>query len=157
MAPPLNLNDPNHVTALIVISVEIILFALLLLARYNIRRLRIHNHHKYVYTVVLLNSTIILLWMIPVELRLVNRVLDGRTDALAVWYVLLHGLFGLIAIILGITLCLIFLLRVIKQELIPLTLIKKMKPLMITTFIFWTLAILFGILIFLNKYIVRFL
>ncbi len=157
MAPPFNINNPNHVTALIVIIVEIILFGLLLLARYNIRRLRIQNHHKYVYTAVLVNSIIILLWMIPVELRLLNRVSSGKTDPLAVWYYLLHGLFGLIAISLGIFLCLVFLMRVVKQELIPLILIKKMKPLMITTFIFWTLAIFFGIMIFLNKYIVSFL
>ena len=90
MAPPLNLNDPNHVTALIVITIELILFVLLLLARYNIRRLRITNHHKYVYSAVLVNSIIILLWMLPVELRLLSRVLDGRTDLYGMFFFMVY-------------------------------------------------------------------
>lgn len=155
MTPPLNLNDPNHVTATIVVIVEIILLSLLLLARYNIRRLNIQNHHRYIYTAVLVNSTVILTWMLPVELRLLDRVIQGKINPINVWYVLLHGLFGSIAILLGIFLCLTFLIKVIKEELIPLPIIKRMKPIMITTFIFWSIAFIFGLLIYLNKYIIN--
>ena len=154
MTPPLDLNNPNHVTAIIVVTTEIILFCLLLLARYNARRLKINQHHKYVYTAVLVNSIIILTWMLPVELRLINNILAGKTDPFKFWYYILHGFFGTIAILLGIFLCLVFLIKILKQDLIPLPLIKRMKPLMITTIICWTLAFLFGILIFVNKYLV---
>ena len=154
MAPPLDLNNPNHITAIIVVSTEIILFIILLLARYNARRLKIHQHHKYVYSAVLVNSIVILTWMLPTELRLVNNILAGRLDPLNVWYVLIHGIFGIIAITLGIFLCIVFLIRVLNKDLIPLPLIKRLKPIMITTIICWTFAFLFGLLIFVNKYLV---
>jgi hypothetical protein len=157
MAPPLNLNDPRHVTATIVFIVEIILICLIILARLNIKRLKIGNHHKYVYSSVLVNLIIILTWMLPGELRLLDRIIQGRTDPLSVWYLLIHATFGSIAILLGIFICLIFFLKVIRQELIPLGLIRRMKPLMITTFVCWSVAFFFGFLIYFNNYIVRFL
>ena len=154
---PLDLTNPRDVTATIVILIEIILLLILLFARYNARRLKIQTHHKYVYTIVLVNVTIILTWMLPGELRILDLIFQGRIDPIAVWYVLFHALFGSIAIILGISICLIFLVKVLKQELLPLSLISKIKPLMITTFVFWLSAFVFGAIIYLNRYIVNFL
>ena len=153
----LDLANPTNVTALIVFLVEIVLITILIFARINARRLKIDTHHKYVYSVVLVNTTIILTWMLPRELNIINLILQGRINAIAVWYLLFHALFGSVAITLGIFLCLVFLMKVLRKDLVPLTLLRKMKPIMITTFIFWSLAFFFGCMVFVNRYIIKFL
>ncbi|MHA2104938.1 MAG: hypothetical protein ACW981_16035 [Candidatus Hodarchaeales archaeon] len=149
----LDFTNPNHIIATTVLLIEIILVLMLLLARFNIRRLKINNHHILVYSIVIINTIIILLWMLPGELRLLQRVLDGATDPLRVWHVLIHASLGTISMLGALLLTVTFFMRVIKKDLIPLGLIKRMRPIMLTTFVFWLLTFIFGVYIYLNKYI----
>lgn len=151
----LDLNNPNDLTATLVLLIEICLLFMLLLARYNARRLKIGMHHRYVYTVVIVNTTIITTWMLPKILTILGRIFSGKTNPISVWYYLLHATFGSIAIILGLFVCVVFFLKVIRKELIPLPLLRRMKPIMVTTFIFWILAFLMGVFIYINKYIYK--
>ena len=82
-----DLNNPNDMISTIVFLIETILFSLLILARLNARRLKIDTHHKYVYTVVLVNSVIILTWMLPRELSLLDKIIQGKLDPVKVWYI----------------------------------------------------------------------
>jgi hypothetical protein len=149
----LDFTNPNHVIATTVLLIEVVLVLMLLLARFNIRRLKINNHHILVYSIVIVNAVIILFWMLPGELRLLQRIIDGATDPFRFWYVLIHASLGTIAMLGALILCGTFFLRVVKRELIPLGLIKRMRPIMLITFVFWFLTFTFGVYIYLNKYI----
>lgn len=153
----LDLSNPTHQLATLVVVIEIILYLFLLLAVWYVKRLKLDQKIKIVYSIVFINLFIWLFYMSPKGLSIVREINLGTFDPFQFWYLVLHGIIGFITMILAIFILLVFFKYAYSKEIIPLSLIRKMKPIMITTFIFWTLTMVLGISIYINFYLFTFL
>ncbi len=130
-------------TPLIIFLIEMLIFSGLLFGWYfGARRLNLDLHHYMVYGATGIHSLIFLVYMFPKALNGFSYVLQtGRLLPL------LHWGTGLIAVISSLTLATTFLLR----RDIPLSVLKKVRPLMIITIISWVIAFSLGFLIFISQ------
>ncbi|MBD3406080.1 MAG: hypothetical protein GF411_08150 [Candidatus Lokiarchaeota archaeon] len=129
--------------ATIIMIVESILFVIITIGWYfGARRMHFDLHHKAVYSVVLIHSITVGAWMIP---RAATLAAEGAfMDLVANGYQIVHDLVGILAVTFGIILSIIFLTR----KDMPLKLLKRTRPLMISTLILWLIAYLLGIIAF---------
>ena len=128
--------------SLIVFLIEIGILISLLIGWYlGARRLNINLHHYMVYSVTTIHFIIFITWMLPNALSALEFVLN---DPIGRALPLLHWSIGLIAVSLSVTIVIIFLFN----RDIPLSLLKRVRPLMIVTIICWSIAFVLGLLIF---------
>jgi hypothetical protein len=126
-------------TSALVIEVLIII-VLLIGWLYGARRLDFRVHHRAVYSIVLVNSLIVGLWMIP---QAINLASFGYFDDFSTsWHQILHDTLGLIAVALSIVVSAVF---VVRRDM-PLRLLKRTRPLMILILILWIITFVFGVL-----------
>ncbi|MHA2033034.1 MAG: hypothetical protein ACW99Q_27015 [Candidatus Kariarchaeaceae archaeon] len=129
---------------LIVILLEGLLILTLIIGWYlGARRLNINLHHYMVYSGTLIHFIIFLVWMFPGFLNSLPRVLSNPLPKLLHIF---HWSFGLVAVILSVFLTILFFFN----RDIPLDLLRKVRPLMIVTFICWIIALVLGAIIFLS-------
>jgi hypothetical protein len=129
---------------LLVLIFEAILIGSLLIGWYfGARRLNIDFHHWMVYGVTPVHAVIWFLWMFPAVLRSLPRALQ---DPIPRIFPIIHWTSGLIALILSISITIIF----IFNRDIPLGLLRRIRPLMIVTIICWSIAFILGLYIFIN-------
>lgn len=126
-------------TSALVIEVLIII-VLLIGWLYGARRLDFRVHHRAVYSIVLVNSLIVGIWMIPQAISLASF---GYFDDLSTsWHQILHDTLGLIAVALSIVVSAVF---VVRRDM-PLKLLKRTRPLMILILILWIITFVLGVL-----------
>jgi hypothetical protein len=155
-----------------VLSVEVVLLVALIIGwRFGARRLDIRLHHRVVYLLILSQLIIIILWMAPRALAFITSsavaYLNGDLFLIlaslypninllqfipassvdpSINIITLHSIVGLITVGLGVALITIFLLR---PEM-PLKLLRRGRPLMITTFIIFIIVFVVGVILFLH-------
>lgn len=132
-----------HLVLILEIVIAIFLFMGWL---YGARRMDFKLHHYAVYSVVLVHLITVGLWMIPQAL---NRIPFMLANPLMNWYQILHDLVGSLALILGIILTVLFLIK----RGMPLKLLKRTRPLMFLTIGTWILAFLMGVYWFLLAWV----
>ena len=133
--------------ATIVLTLEaLVIFGLLCGWYFGARRLNFRIHHGFVYTAIIVHSITVAVWMFPPAQAAITS--GYLLNFAATWRLSLHFIFGAIADILGVMLAITF---AIKREM-PLALLKRARPFMITTLILWLLTFATGILNFLFKY-----
>ena len=132
-----------HLVLILEIVIAIFLFMGWL---YGARRMDFKLHHYAVYSVVLVHLITVGLWMIPQAL---NRIPFMLANPLMNWYQILHDLVGFLALILGILLTVLFLIK----RGMPLKLLKRTRPLMFLTIGTWILAFLMGVYWFLLAWV----
>jgi heme A synthase len=132
--------DP-YAIATSALVIEILMIIVLLVGWvYGARRHNSRLHHRAVYSIVLVNSLIVGLWMIPQAMNLAQ--FGFFDDFSASWYQILHDTFGIIAIVLSILVSAIFLWR----RDMPGRLLKRTRPLMILILILWIITFVLGVL-----------
>jgi hypothetical protein len=131
----------SQVIATSALVIEVLMIILLLIGwLYGARRLNFRLHHKAVYSIVLVNSLLVGLWMIP---QAANLASFGYFDDFASsWHQILHDTLGLIAVILSIIVSAVFL---IKRDM-PGKLLKQTRPLMILILTFWIITFALGVM-----------
>ncbi len=116
-------------TGTLILFLEIALMIILIIGWiYGARRMDFNFHHKAVYLVVAVHLVSVLLWMIPLT----------RT---ILWWQIVHELIGGTAIVMGIVLVILFIVR----KGMPLKLLKRTRPFMFLTIGLWLISFLFGI------------
>ena len=129
-------------------------YLLLNFAIWNVRRLKLDIKIKIVYTIVPLNLIIVLFYMLPNGLNgYIDPILKGYLGLFDFWYIISHAAFGFITMFLAISLLLIFFPNIFKHNQIPLVKIRKFRPIMILTYIFWTLTLINAIIIYIHFYL----
>jgi Ca2+/H+ antiporter len=130
-----------YVIATSALVIEVLLIIVLLVGWvYGSRRLNFRLHHRAVYSIVLVNSLIVGLWMIP---RAMNLAQLGFFNNLSTsWHQTLHDTLGIIAVVLSIIVSVIFLWR----RDMPARLLKRTRPLMILILSLWIITFALGIL-----------
>jgi hypothetical protein len=121
--------------------IEVLMIIVLLIGwLYGARRLEFRVHHRAVYSIVLVNSLLVGLWMIP---QAINLASFGYFDDLSTsWHQILHDILGIIAVVLSIIVSVIFLIR----RDMPLKLLKRTRPLMILILTLWIITFALGVL-----------
>lgn len=139
--------NTNFIIATVVLTIEVILVCALLMARYGARRLNLKIHHGVVYSITIINGFIIVFWMGQRALRFLPRQLERFPDSFMFFT---HVVLGLTTMTLALGLTSLYLVKVVKKETIPLPLIRRTKPIMITTAILWILTFIVGVINYLN-------
>jgi hypothetical protein len=133
--------------AYIVLVLEIIvIFVLAIGWIYGSRRMDYKLHHKAVYFVALVHMLTVGAWMIP---QAIARIPFMLADPITNWYQIVHDFIGMFAIVLGVLLVVVFLIKTG----MPLKLLKRTRPLMFLTIGTWVIAFLLGIYWFLLSWI----
>ncbi|MFW9997242.1 MAG: hypothetical protein ACFFD4_34680 [Candidatus Odinarchaeota archaeon] len=144
MANILGIPDPDF--ALLVLITEILLVSVLLTGWYfGARRLNLDVHHGAVYGAISIQVLIVGTWMLPRFLRAASFVLSDIIGRLPV---VLHVICGTLTVINGLFLTILFLIR----RDIPLKILRRARPFMITELIVWTITLALGTLNFVNRY-----
>ncbi|MFX0085140.1 MAG: hypothetical protein ACFFAU_05670 [Candidatus Hodarchaeota archaeon] len=129
---------------LVVIILELILIIALIVGWYlGARRLKINLHHYMVYSGTIIHFSIFLFWMFP---NFTKTISGALSNPFARIIPILHWSFGLVAVILSISLTTIFLFN----RDIPLDLLRKLRPFMIITLLSWIIALILGAIIFIS-------
>ncbi|MFX0055965.1 MAG: hypothetical protein ACFFAD_13645 [Candidatus Hermodarchaeota archaeon] len=130
-----------YVVATSALIIEVLMIIVLLIGwLYGARRLDFRVHHRAIYSIVLVNSLIVGLWMIP---QAINLASFGYFDDFAnSWHQILHDTLGLIAVALSIIVSIVF---VVRRDM-PLKLLKRTRPLMILILILWIATFALGVL-----------
>lgn len=138
--------EPFPLIATSVLLIESFILLILLIGWfYGARRLNFNLHHGAVYTIIVAHILTLTLWMIPIASGAISFLL---TDPVQFWRPLLHFILGTFALIFGIILGIIFL---IKRD-IPLKLLRRARPLMILTLTLWVLSFVVGFVNYLSRY-----
>ena len=133
--------------AYIVLFLEVIVLLVLTIGWiYGARRTDYNLHHKAVYFVVLVHMLTVGVWMIP---QAIARIPFMLGDPIANWYQIVHDVIGMLAIVLGVLLVIVFLIKTG----MPLKLLKSTRPLMFVTIGTWIIAFLLGVYWFLLAWI----
>jgi hypothetical protein len=138
--------NTQTIATIVLLAEALIIFGLLCGWYFGARRLNFQVHHGFVYTAVLIHSITVFVWMLPASQWAISSGI--LLNFAATWRLSLHFIFGAIADILGMMLAVTF---VIKRDM-PLALLKRARPIMITTLLLWILTFATGILNFLFKY-----
>lgn len=138
--------EPFPIIPTSVLLIESIVVLVLLIGWYfGARRLNFNLHHGVVYSIVVAHVLTLSLWMIPIASGAIPFLL---TDPVRFWRPLSHFILGLLALVFGLVLGLIFL---IKRD-IPLKLLRRARPLMILTISLWIISFVLGLATYLSKY-----
>ena len=133
--------------AYIVLVLEIIVLLVLGIGWiYGSRRMDYKLHHKAVSFVALVHMRTVGAWMIP---QAMGRIPFMLADPITHWYQIVHDVIGMFAIVLGVLLVVVFLIKTG----MPLKLLKRTRPLMFVTIGTWVIAFLLGIYWFLLAWI----
>ncbi|MFW9966206.1 MAG: hypothetical protein ACFFEA_03560 [Candidatus Thorarchaeota archaeon] len=121
--------------------IEVLMIIVLLIGwLYGARRLEFRVHHRAVYSIVLVNSLLVGLWMIP---QAINLATYGYFDDFSTsWHQIIHDTLGVIVVVLSIIVSIVFLIR----RDMPLKLLKRTRPLMILILTFWIITFALGVL-----------
>ena len=131
----------------IVLILEVIVFIVLIAGWiYGARRKDFNLHHKAVYFVALVHMLTVGVWMIP---RALERLSFMMADPIQNWYQIVHDVTGMLAIVLGVLLVAIFLVKAG----MPIKLLKSTRPLMFITVGTWVIAFLLGVYWFLLAWV----
>jgi hypothetical protein len=118
-----------------VLGIESLIVAVLLLGWFfGARRLNFNIHHAVVYTVILIHAVIVAVWMIPIAQIAISHGLLG--DPIVNMGYILHFTIGMTADALSIILAVLFIVR----RDMPLSLLRRARPLMFTTLILWIIS-----------------
>ncbi len=132
--------------ASIVLGIEIGVLILLFIGwRYGARRLHLNLHHWVIWGSVAIQIGTVALWMVPRIILFLPSLLTNITENL---YLIIHGILGLMTVILGICLVILFLVR----RDIPLSYLKKGRKFMFLALFGWIAASILGISIYLVFY-----
>ncbi len=124
--------------SLIVLVSEVVTAAVLLTGwLLGSRRMEFKTHHWAVNTVIAVHLIIVSLWMVP---RAFERIGLALSSPLVNWYQLAHDTVGTLALAMGTSLVVLFLLN----RGLPLRLLRKTRKLMFATIGLWTVALLLG-------------
>jgi hypothetical protein len=133
--------------AYIALILEIIVLLVLAIGWiYGSRRMNYKLHHKAVYFVALVHLLTVGAWMIP---QSIPRIPFMLADPITNWYQIVHDVIGMLAIVLGVILVVVFLIKTG----MPLKLLKRTRPLMFVTVGIWVIAFLLGVYWFLLSWI----
>jgi hypothetical protein len=124
----------------------LVLIVLLIGWIYGARKKHFKMHHKAVYFVALVHLITVGVWMIPQALLRLPIMLANPIQN---WYQIVHDSIGMLAIILGVLLVVIFLTK----KGMPAGLVKRTRPLMFLTVGIWIIAFLLGVYWFLLAWI----
>lgn len=131
----------------LVLVLELIVLAVLIIGwLYGARRMNFKLHHKAVYSVVLIHILTVGIWMIP---RAMERLSIMLGNPLTFWYQIVHDVIGILAIVLGAVLAILFLTR----KGMPLKLLKRTRPFMFLTIGVWIIAFILGMYWFLVAWV----
>jgi len=131
----------------LVLVLELIILAVLIIGwLYGARRMNFKLHHKAVYSVVLIHILTVGIWMIP---RAMERLSIMLSNPLTFWYQIVHDVIGILAIVLGAVLAILFLTR----KGMPLKLLKRTRPFMFLTIGVWIIAFILGLYWFLVAWV----
>ena len=123
---------------LVMILEVIVLLVLAIGWIYGSRRMDYKLHHKAVYFVALIHMLTVGAWMIP---QAILRIPVMLADPITNWYQIVHDIIGMLAIVLGVLLVVVFLIKTG----MPLKLLKRTRPLMFVTVGTWVIAFLLGL------------
>lgn len=131
----------------LVLILEIIVLIVLLIGwRYGASRMKFKLHHTAVHSVVLIHIITVGFWMIP---RAYERLSIMLSNPITFWYQIVHDIIGILAIILGAILVIIFLIK----KGMPLKLLKRTRPYMFITIGVWIIAFILGLYWFLLSWV----
>ncbi|MFW9917166.1 MAG: hypothetical protein ACFFGZ_16285, partial [Candidatus Thorarchaeota archaeon] len=102
-------------------------------------------HHRVVYIAVPVQFGLLILWMIPKPLKSLDFLLD---DPIKNWNLLAHYILGLMTIGLALSVVITFII----YRGIPLTVLRKVRPLMIAILLLWIVTFSLGAWNFYKKY-----
>ncbi|UCE10481.1 MAG: hypothetical protein JSW61_00720 [Candidatus Thorarchaeota archaeon] len=129
------------------LGIESLIVAVLLLGWYfGARRLNFNIHHLVVYTVILAHALVVFFWMIPTAQEISNWVFSNPIGNLRL---VLHFGIGMVADILSIALAVLFIFR----RDMPLSILRRARPVMITTLTLWVIAYGLGVVNLLLRYL----
>ncbi|MHA2270467.1 MAG: hypothetical protein ACXACI_01305 [Candidatus Hodarchaeales archaeon] len=138
------LDDPQ--IAILVLLAEIIFILALLMGWYfGARRLNIDLHHLVVYIAVPVQFVLLVLWMLPKPLKSLDFLLDAPIKN---WNLLAHFILGLITIGLALGVVITFII----YRGVPLTVLRKVRPVMIAILLLWIVTFSLGAWNFYKKY-----
>jgi hypothetical protein len=138
--------EPFPVTATSVLLAESLILLILMIGYfYGARRLNFNLHHGVVYTIVVAHILTLSFWMLPIASGGIPFLL---TDPIRFWRPLAHFILGSLALVFGILLGIIFL---IKRDM-PLKLLRRARPIMILTLTLWIISFALGFVNYLGKY-----
>lgn len=133
--------------AYIVLILEAIVLLVLALGWiYGSRRMDYDLHHKAVYFVALVHMVTVGAWMIP---RAINNLSFMLANPILNWYQIVHDAVGIFAIVSGVFLAVLFLVK----RGMPLRFLKRTRPLMFLTVGTWIIAFVLGLYWFLVGYV----
>lgn len=132
---------PIQISIAVMAMESIVLFIVMVGWYRGARRLDFKLHHLAVYSILLVHLFNVGLWMIPQALARAGTV---SADPGQYWYVILHDSFGMLAVILAIVLVITFLVK----KGMPLNLLRRARPLMITVLFLWIVTFVLGAYIF---------
>ncbi len=95
-------------------------------------------HHRAVYPSVFIHAITVGAWMIPIAFERFPIMLPSPVEN---WYQITHDMLGFIGITLGTIMSLMF---VTKKEM-PLTLLKRTRPVMLFTVGIWLASFILGL------------
>jgi hypothetical protein len=128
--------------ASIVLAVETVIVIVLLIGwLFGARRLEFTLHHWAVYSIVLIHSITVGIWMIPRALSFVSYII---ADPVGNWPLILHDTLGIVAVLLGIIVGVTFLIR----RDMPLKLLKRFRPVMLVILVLWITTFFLGFVVY---------
>ena len=138
--------EPFSLIPTSVLMIETVVVVVLLIGWYfGARRLNFNLHHGVVYSIIVAHILTLGLWMIPIASGALPFLL---TDPVRFWRPLAHFILGILALVFGIILGILFL---IKRD-IPLKLLRSARPLMILTLALWIISFVLGLVNYLSRY-----
>ncbi|MHA2141881.1 MAG: hypothetical protein ACXADC_12795 [Candidatus Thorarchaeota archaeon] len=129
------------VASLVLIAETVIVIMLLIGWLFGARRLEFTLHHWAVYSIILIHSITVGIWMIPRALLFMDSVI---ADPVGYWHVILHDTLGIVAVILGIIVGVTFIIR----RDMPLKLLKRFRPVMLVILVLWITTFFLGFVVY---------
>ncbi|MHA1906586.1 MAG: hypothetical protein ACW98Y_04775 [Candidatus Thorarchaeota archaeon] len=126
------------IALVVMIAETVIVVALMIGWLYGSRRMDIKLHHRIVYPATLIHAITVGAWMIPIALERLPIMLASPFEN---WYQITHDTLGIIAILLGGIMGLMF---ITKKEM-PIKLLKKTRPVMLATVAIWIITFILGL------------
>ncbi|RMG19667.1 MAG: hypothetical protein D6732_29625 [Methanobacteriota archaeon] len=128
----------------LVLLIEIVLVIVIGLGSYYGRLLDIDLHHRLIYPAIFIQFVIVAFWMIP-NVFFLREDPESPLGSFGKIVLMLHALFGFIAILVSIYLAVYFLIFRRKWEIGNLALQRKI---MIFALYIWVIAFILGILVY---------
>jgi predicted small integral membrane protein len=129
------------VASLVLILETVIVIVLLIGWIFGARRLEFTLHHRVVYSIILIHSITVGIWMIPRAVLFMGNVI---ANPLGYWHVILHDTLGIMAVILGIIVGVTFIIR----RDMPLKLLKRFRPVMLLILFLWITTFFLGFMVY---------